>query len=75
MLVTAAGGSKLGTPLIKSGAIDLSMCEAWVRTGELGAQALFEAASDPNTPTARLIEYRPELIDASNTDTVCPPQW
>ena len=28
LLVTAAGGSKLGTPLIKSGDIDLSMCEA-----------------------------------------------
>ena len=56
LLVTAAGGSKLGTPLIKSGAIDLSMCEAWVHTGELGAQALFEAASDPKTPTARLIK-------------------
>ena len=74
-LVTVAGGSRLGTPLIKSGAIDISMCEAWIRTGELGAQALFEAATDEATPKGRLIEYLPELITAENTDTVCPPQW
>jgi ribose transport system substrate-binding protein len=74
-LVTVAGGSKLGTPLIKSGAIAISMCEAWIRTGELGAQALYDAATKPDTPKARLIEYLPELITAKNTDSVCPPQW
>ena len=74
-LVTAAGGSKLGTPLIKSGAIAISMCEAWIQTGALGAKALFEAVTDPKTPKGRLIEYKPELITASNTDAVCPPQW
>lgn len=74
-LVTVAGGSKLGTPLIKSGAIAISMCEAWIHTGELGAKALFEAASDPATPKARLVQYQPEIITAENTDQVCPPQW
>ncbi|MFN8682406.1 sugar ABC transporter substrate-binding protein [Paracoccus sp. P2] len=74
-LVTAAGGSKLGTPLIKTGDIDISMCEAWIRTGELAAEALFQAATDSATPKGRLIEYKPELITAENTDTVCPPQW
>lgn len=74
-LVTAAGGSKLGTPLIKTGDIDISMCEAWIGTGALGAEALFQAATDPNTPKGRLVEYKPELITAENTDTVCPPQW
>ena len=74
-LVTVAGGSKLGTPLIKSGAIAISMCEAWVNVGEQGAKALLEAINNPSTPKARLIEYKPELIDASNTDKVCPPQW
>lgn len=74
-LVTAAGGSKLGAPLVKSGAITMSACEAWITTGELGAKALYEAATDPATPKARLVQYKPELIDAQNADTVCPPQW
>ncbi|WP_181817356.1 hypothetical protein [Paracoccus pantotrophus] len=63
------------TPLIKTGDIDISMCEAWIRTGELGAEALFQAATDPATPKGRLVEYQPELITAENTDTICPPQW
>lgn len=74
-LVTVAGGSKLGTPLIKDGEIAISMCEAWIKTGELGAEALFQAATDPNTAKGRLVEYKPELITAENTDQVCPPQW
>jgi ribose transport system substrate-binding protein len=75
-LVTAAGGSKLGDPLIMSGAINLSMCEAWIHTGELSAKALYEAATDPSTPKARLVEYKPELINSDNLKTACyPPQW
>jgi ribose transport system substrate-binding protein len=75
-LFTAAGGSKLGDPLIESGAITLSMCEAWIHTGELSAEALFEAATKPATPKARLIEYKPALIDKDNLKTDCyPPQW
>ena len=74
-LVTAAGGSKLGNPLVKSGAITLSMCEAWINTGALGAKALYEAAAESSTPKGRLIEYKPELINKDNIDAVCPPQW
>ena len=75
-LVTIAGGSKLGTPLIKSGAIAISMCEAWQSTGALGAKALYEAATDPKTAKARLVAYQPVIITAENIDKDCsPPQW
>lgn len=75
-LITVAGGSKLGAPLVKSGAIALSMCEQWIQVGELGAKSLLEAIKDPSTKKARLVEYKPELIDAKNIDKVCsPPQW
>ena len=69
-LVTAAGGSKLGNPLVKSGATTLSMCEAWINTGALGAKALHEAATEPSTPKGRLVEYKPELINKDNIDAV-----
>lgn len=74
MLLTAAGGSKLGIPLIKSGEITVSMCETWKNTGALGAKSLFEAASDASTPKARLVEYKPAFITKENVDS-CPPQW
>ena len=75
-LLTAAGGSTLGDPLILSGAITLSMCEAWIRTGELSAKALYEAATDPKAAKARLVEYKPALINKDNLKTECyPPQW
>jgi ribose transport system substrate-binding protein len=75
-LVTVAGGSKLGSPLIESGAITTSMCEQWENTGSLTAKALYEAATNPSTPKARLVAYKPTLISASNLKATCsPPQW
>lgn len=74
LLVSAAGGSKLGLPLVKSGGITISMCETWINAGELGAKSLFEAATDPKTAKARLIEYEPPLITQANADS-CKPQW
>ncbi|WP_244626886.1 sugar ABC transporter substrate-binding protein [Microvirga tunisiensis] len=73
-LFTAAGGSKLGIPLVKSGEITVSMCETWINVGQLGAKSLYEAATDPKTPKARLVEYKPPLITKDNANT-CPPQW
>jgi ribose transport system substrate-binding protein len=73
-LVSVAGGSKLGIPLIKAGDITMSMCETWKNTGALGAKSLYEAATDPKTPKARLIEYKPALISKDNVES-CPPQW
>lgn len=74
LLVTAAGGSKLGIPLIRNGGITVSMCETWINAGELGAKSLYEAATDPKTPKARLVEYDPPLITKDNVDS-CKPQW
>jgi ribose transport system substrate-binding protein len=75
-LVTVAGGSKLGSPLIQSGAITISMCEKWENTGSLTAKALYDAATNPSTPKARLIAYQPELITSTNLKASCsPPQW
>lgn len=75
-LVTVAGGSKLGDPLIESGAIAISMCEQWENTGSLSAKALYEAATNPSTPKKRLIEYKPVTITATNLKSACyPPQW
>jgi ribose transport system substrate-binding protein len=74
-LVTVAGGSRLGHPLILSGAIALSMCEPWVHVGALGAQALYKAATDPSAPKAQLIEYKPAIIDKTNVNRICPYEW
>jgi ribose transport system substrate-binding protein len=75
-LVTVAGGSKVGSPLIESGAISISMCEKWEETGALTAKSLYEAATDPSKWKARLVEYKPVIITASNLKAVCsPPQW
>ena len=74
LLVTAAGGSRLGIPLVKSGAITVSMCETWIDAGELGAKSLYEAATVPKTSKARLVEYEPPLITKANADS-CKPQW
>jgi ribose transport system substrate-binding protein len=75
-IVSAAGGSKLGAPLVRSGKIALSTCVAWTQTGEKAAKALIDAVADPSAPKGRLVETKPELIDANNVDKVCnPQQW
>lgn len=76
-LISIAGGSNLGFPLIKSGDIALSMCEAWVDTGALSAQAMLDAISEEGSePKAQLVEYKPVIIHAGNIDSTCnPPQW
>jgi ribose transport system substrate-binding protein len=75
-LVTVAGGSKVGSPLIESGAIAISMCEKWEETGALTAKSLYGAATDPSKWKAKLVEYKPVIITASNLKSVCsPPQW
>jgi ribose transport system substrate-binding protein len=73
-VVTAAGGLAAGVPYVKSGQITASVCELWREYGAAGAETLYKAATEPNTPKAQLVSIQPPIYTSENVDS-CTPQW
>lgn len=73
-LVATGGGSRLGNDAIKNGELDGSVCTNPETIGRLAAKALYEAATNPNTPKARFITYDTPAITKANL-SACSARW
>lgn len=73
-LIATAGGSTLGLNAIKAGELDGTVCMPWETVGRMAADALYEAATNPDTPEGRVIDVQTPLVTAETLD-LCPAQW
>jgi ribose transport system substrate-binding protein len=74
MLVTAGGGSKRSNDAIQAGDMAGSVCTKPQTLGRLAARALYDAATNKNTPKARLITYKMPAVTKA-TLSECPPEF
>lgn len=74
ILIATGGGSKLGHDAILAGEMYGSVCTRPKLLGELMFKAMYEAATNPETPTARFISYDMPQITKETIDD-CPEQW
>lgn len=73
-LVATGGGSRLGTDAIRAGEVDGSVCTRPKLLGVLMFKAMYEAATNPRTPTGRFITYdMPPITKDKLAD--CPELW
>lgn len=73
-LVATAGGSTLGLNAVAAGELDGTVCMPWETVGRLAAEALYEAATDPETASGRVVDVETPLVTAQTLDA-CPAQW
>lgn len=73
-LVATGGGSRQGNDAISKGEMDGSVCTNPTTIGRLTAKALFEAATNKNTPKARFITYKTPVVTKA-TLAECPNGW
>ncbi len=74
ILIATGGGSRLGHDAILAGEMYGSVCTRPKLLGALMFQAMFEAATNPDTPTARFVSYEMPKI-TKDTIEDCPEQW
>ncbi|WP_426213037.1 sugar ABC transporter substrate-binding protein [Mesorhizobium abyssinicae] len=73
-LIATGGGSKLGHDAILAGEMYGSVCTRPKLLGKLMFQAMYEAATKPDTPKARFVSYdMPQITKDKIND--CPEQW
>ena len=74
ILIATGGGSRLGHDAILAGEMYGSVCTRPKLLGALMFQAMYEAATNPDTPTARFVSYEMPKI-TKDTIEDCPEQW
>ena len=73
-LIATGGGSKLGYDAIKAGEMYGSVCTRPQLLGELMFKAMYEAATNPETPKGRFVTYdMPQITKEKLED--CPEKW
>ncbi|AUW43914.1 sugar ABC transporter substrate-binding protein [Rhizobium leguminosarum] len=73
-LIATGGGSKLGHDAILAGEMYGSVCTRPQLLGKLMFDALYEAATKPETPKGRFVTYDMPPITKETIDS-CPEQW
>lgn len=73
-LIATAGGSSLGLNAVAAGELDGTVCMPWETVGRLAAEALYEAATNPNAEMGRVVDVETPLVTADTLD-LCPAQW
>lgn len=74
ILIATGGGSKLGHDAILAGEMYGSVCTRPKLLGSLMFKAMYEAATNPDTPKARFVSYDMPAITKETIDA-CPEQW
>ncbi|WP_226553868.1 sugar ABC transporter substrate-binding protein [Celeribacter naphthalenivorans] len=73
-IVSAAGALAAGQDYVRDGRISAAACEPWREIGAATAEALYEAATNPDAETGKLVTMRLPIYTAENVDS-CVPQW